>query len=314
MSLLAAPWALEPRTFELARSVVDRWCRGEGPAEGMMDRVRADSADRARRRSSTMAGGAVAVIPIYGILSQRGNLLDDVSGGGSTSTQMLTAALREAVADDGVGAILLDVDSGGGSVYGIGELGDEIFQARSKKPIVAVANSLAASAAYWLAAQCSEFYVTPGGECGSIGVVSAHTDYSGANEKAGVAITYIVAGQHKAEANPDSPLSAEALVYEQSRVDDYYASFTRAVARGRGTTVATVRGPSWGEGRVLGAKAAVDVKMADGVMTFDEALGRARQLAKQPRAAGAAAINPNTDSRAVAREQELLRIRLSAQS
>ena len=80
---------------------------------------------------------------------------DDISGPGSTSTQLFAQAFREAVADDTVGAILIDIDSPGGSVYGTSELAAEILQARNSKPVCAIANSLAASAAYWIGSAAS---------------------------------------------------------------------------------------------------------------------------------------------------------------
>lgn len=312
VELMRTPWALEPRAFEIMRGVVDRWARGEGASLDVLGRVHADSEDRQRRRASIASqAGAVQVIPIHGVLTQRGNMIDEISGPGSTSTEMLTQALREAVADDSVASILLDVDSPGGSVYGVSELADEIYQARSKKPVIAVANSLAASAAYWLASSATEFYITPGGEAGSIGVIMTHTDFSRANDMAGVKVTYITAGKYKSEGNADEPLSAEAQAYEQGRIDDYYSAFTRAVARGRGVSVATVRGASYGEGRVLGAKDAVAAGMADGVRTFDDALARARQLAKGPTTPrGATRSDPARAQQAHMRA----RIRLAEQS
>jgi signal peptide peptidase SppA len=282
------PWAILPATYTAGLTVVERWARGEAAAPTVLDGVRADAADRrARRASGSAAGGAVAVIPIYGVLTQRGNMLDEISGPGSTSTQMLSASLREAIDDDAVSSILLDIDSPGGSVYGISELGDEIYQARSKKPITAIANSLAASAAYWLGTQANELYVTPSGEVGSIGVILAHEDRSKANEKDGVKVTYITAGKYKSEGNPNEPLSDEAKDYEQSRVDDYYGAFTKAVSRGRGVGIASVRN-DMGQGRVLGADAAMAAKMVDGIRTFDAAVSRARQLAKGGTRASAA--------------------------
>ena len=74
-------------------------------------------------------------------------MVDDVSGPGSASTQQFSAALRDALNDDTVSQILIDIDSPGGSVYGVAELADEILAARKQKPVVAIANSLAASAA-----------------------------------------------------------------------------------------------------------------------------------------------------------------------
>jgi signal peptide peptidase SppA len=229
--------------------------------------------DTRKQMAAANAGSGIAVLPLYGVVTQRGNMIDDISGPGSTSTQQFTSALRQVLADDTVGQILIDIDSPGGSVYGVAELASEIIKARAQKPVVAVANSLAASAAYWIGCSASEFYVTPGGEVGSIGVWQAHFDYSKALEEEGVKPTLISAGKFKVEGNPYVPLDPEAQAFMQSRVDDYYNVFVQAVAVGRGVSVDDVRN-GMGEGRVLGADAALAQRMVDGIASFDDVLAR----------------------------------------
>jgi len=279
---LATPWALMPERLHALASVVMRWSAGIPADADNMIRVQADRVIRETRRQtvSAQSAGGIAVLPLYGVVTQRGNMVEDVSGPGSTSTQQFSSALRQLMADDTVGQILIDIDSPGGSVYGVAELADEILSARAQKPVIAVANSLAASAAYWIGCSASEFYVTPGGEVGSIGVWQAHQDYSKALEDAGVKTTLISAGKFKVEGNPYSPLDDEAQSFMQSRVDDYYAAFTKAVARGRGVPISQVR-EGMGQGRVLGADAALAQNMIDGVATFDDVLKKMRRDAKQ---------------------------------
>ncbi len=279
---LATPWALMPERLHAMAGVVMRWSAGVPAETQTMDRINSDRTIRESRRklATAQSSGGIAVLPLYGVVTQRGNMVDDVSGPGSTSTQQFSSTLRQLLADETVGQILIDIDSPGGSVYGVAELADEIQSARSQKPIVAIANSLAASAAYWIGCSASEFYVTPGGEVGSIGVWQAHQDYSQALEEAGVKTTLISAGKFKVEGNPYVPLDADAQSFMQSRVDDYYAAFTKAVARGRGVSVAQVR-EGMGQGRVLGADAALAQSMVDGVATFDDVLKKMRRDAKQ---------------------------------
>jgi capsid assembly protease len=297
---LANPWALMPERLNALAGVVMRWSAGVSAKAQTMDRIQADRMIRESRRQSATAqsSGGIAVLPLYGVVTQRGNMVDDVSGPGSTSTQQFSSALRQLLADDTVGQILIDIDSPGGSVYGVAELADEIQSARSQKPIVAVANSLAASAAYWIGCSASEFYVTPGGEVGSIGVWQAHQDYSQALEESGVKTTLISAGKFKVEGNPYSPLDADAHSFMQSRVDEYYAAFTKSVARGRGVPVAQVR-EGMGQGRVLGAEAALAQNMVDGVATFDDVLRKLRRDAKQPARPGASRLKQARDALAL---------------
>jgi signal peptide peptidase SppA len=164
---------------------------------------------------------------------------------------------------------VFDVDSPGGTVTGVPELAAEIFAARGKKPIVAVANGMAASAAIWLATAADQVVCIPSGEVGSIGVYCAHQDVSAAMEKAGVSITFIKAGKFKTEGNPYEPANAEYFAYQQKGVDDTYQDFLAAVAKGRGVSVEKVEA-DFGQGRMLSAKDALAAGLIDRIATLDE--------------------------------------------
>lgn len=268
---LSTPWALMPERLNAASAVMARWSSHSPAKTEVLAGIDADKVAREARRqtANSVSGGGIAVLPLYGVITQRGNMIEDVSGPGTVSTQKFAAALRQALADESVSQILIDIDSPGGSVYGVAELADEIVSARAQKSIVAIANSLAASAAYWIGCSASEFYVTPGGEVGSIGVWQAHFDYSQALVAEGVTPTLISAGTYKVEGNPYAPLDPEAQAFMQSRVDDYYLAFSKAVAKGREVPIAQVRN-GMGQGRVLGAEAALEQNMVDGIVTLDE--------------------------------------------
>jgi signal peptide peptidase SppA len=284
---LATPWALQPERLQAYATVLAQRFGGARSAPNAADPQSQASAARNARGGYNQ--GSIAVIPVYGTVMQRASQLALCDG--STSTQAISQALRQALTDPSIGAVVLDIDSPGGSVYGVAELAAEIRA--SSKPVTAVANSLAASAAYWLGASAGEFFVTPGGEVGSIGVWMAHEDWSRALEQAGVTTTLISAGKFKVEGNPYGALDEEARAFMQSRVDDYYAAFTRDVARGRKVSVEDVRS-GMGQGRVLGAAAAQAQNMVDGVMTFDQVLRRVAKNLQQraaPRQSLAAARN-----------------------
>ena len=278
---LTTPWALMPERLQAMSGILTRWSAGEPPSDETLFQVNTDRVLRDTRKQMAAAstGTGIAVLPLYGVVTQRGNMVDDISGPGSTSTQQFTSVLRQMLTDDTVGQILIDIDSPGGSVYGVSELASEIVKARAQKPVIAVANSLAASAAYWIGCSASEFYVTPGGEVGSIGVWQAHFDYSKALEEEGVKPTLISAGKFKVEGNPYVPLDEQAQAFMQSRVDDYYNAFVEAVAVGRGVSISDVR-DGIGEGRVLGADAALAMNMVDGISTFDEVLAKMQSSIK----------------------------------
>jgi signal peptide peptidase SppA len=262
---IETPWAILPGKWQAIMSFL--WYQAQGDkfsAEELATRIGAAQGTPAERTE-----GTVAVLPIFGTIVPRADLFSEFSGG--TSAEVLTRKFRSLVNDPNVGAIVLDVDSPGGAVSGVEEVASEIFKARGTKPVIAVANHLAASAAYWIATAAEELVVTPSGEVGSIGVFAGHQDISGALEAEGVKITLVNAGKFKVEGNPYEPLGEEARAAIQARVDDYYNAFTRDVARHRGVKQSEVKG-GFGEGRVVGAKEAVALGMADRVGTLDQVI------------------------------------------
>lgn len=282
---LATPWALEPGRLAAASAVLARWSAGTPASAEALATVAADREAREAKRADAVrqSGGGIAVLPMYGIVTQRGNMVDEISGGGSMSTEKFGAQLAALLADSSVGGIVIDIDSPGGSVYGVAELAQTIYDARKVKPVYGLANSLSASAAYWLGSQAERMFVTPGGEVGSIGVWQAHDDVSKAMDAAGVKRTYISAGKFKVEGNPMGPLDDQALGFMQSRVDEYYGMFTKAVARGRGVPIAQTR-DGMGQGRVIGAQAALAEQMVDGIATLPEVIGAMRRAMRDAQA------------------------------
>jgi signal peptide peptidase SppA len=260
-------WAIMPEVMPKLVQVVNRWAAGV-----KLDKEAAAEAVAAGRpRKLEAVSGNVAVLPLFGIVAQRLSMMAELSEGG-TSTEMFGAAFDRLLGDSSVGAIVLNIDSPGGSVYGVEELANKIYSARGTKPIYAVANSLAASAAYWIGTAADRLFVTPSGEVGSVGVLAMHVDYSNFNEKMGVTPTYIHAGKYKVEGHSDAPLDDEAKRAIQASVDDYYDSFTSAIARHRGVSQRDVKS-GFGEGRVVRGAKATEMGMADGVKTLEAVLG-----------------------------------------
>lgn len=265
------PWAMTPQMLGLVTDILDfRAAGGVLSADEIQSRIA--SADNGPRSGAQIAGG-VAVIPVYGMISQRQSLMSDTSGG--TSCEALRASLRDAIADPEVKAVVLDVDSPGGDVAGVPELAADIRALRSSqsKPIVAVANTLMASAAYWLACQCDELVASPSAMVGSIGIVGMHEDVSEAAAKAGVKTTLISAGAYKVEGNQFEPLSDDARATLQGQVDAFYSMFLADVSRGRGVAQDKVAA-DYGQGRVLMAAQATRVGMVDRVDTLEATVKR----------------------------------------
>jgi signal peptide peptidase SppA len=251
--LLASPWAISEPMFSALGSVAF------------------DSPARRTQKPQVTQRNQTAIIPIYGMISQRGSYLASLLGLPDTSCQQVSRDFKRALDDPAISRIVFDVDSPGGSVFGVGELASQIVQARGQKPVVAVCNSTAASAAYWIASACDRVFITPGGQAGSIGVFVRHEDISEKLRMAGLNVSLIVAGQFKVEDHPFGPLTKEAKAATQRQVNAYYEMFTASVARGRHTSPGAVR-DGFGKGRALMDSEAVRAGLCDKVATLDEVL------------------------------------------
>lgn len=243
-------------------------------------------ADPFAQRAVDVTPGAIGVLRVFGVLEQRSTVLSPIYGG--TSTEQL-GHLFEALRDaPDIRAIVLHVDSPGGSCYGVDELATTIRRARGSKPIVSAIDSLGASAAYWIAAQADSISVTPGGDAGHIGVIGTHVDLTDAFRKAGIKTTLLSGGRYKREGHPVEPLTAEARAAMQHRVDQAYARFVRAVAAGRGVPETIVRG-GYGQGRLLAAEDARLAGLVDRIETVEAVIERLETTPPAPWRRGAPA-------------------------
>lgn len=225
----------------------------------------------AQDRKIAAAQGGVMVIPVVGVISQRMNMLSEFSGG--TSTELLAKQISGAVNNPDIKAIILDIDSPGGTVSGLPELANLVYNSRGQKPIIAQINSLAASAAYWLAAACDEIVITPSGLAGSVGVYSMHEDYSKMVEARGIKATFVFAGEHKVDGNPYEPLGEDHKAHMQASVNEYYEMFVSDLARFRDKKKSQVES-DFGQGRVFGARESLTRGMADRQDTLQGTLAR----------------------------------------
>ena len=208
------------------------------------------------KAAQALAAGQVGV---FGVLGQSDWFAD-------TDYASVRASVRRALADPSVRTIDLLVDSPGGSVLGLPETAEVIFQANKVKPVNARVVGIAASAAYWLASQASTITLTPSGEVGSVGVLDIHADISKALENAGVKLTAVTAGEHKVERAPFTPLSDDARAHMQEGVNAWYGDFLSTVRRGRGARVSA--NSNYGGGRMLSSREALASGMVDFVSSL----------------------------------------------
>lgn len=261
--LFGAPLLIHRPKLDVILSVL-------GPRVGVTDLaapVGFMPADRAPASTTSPGNDKIAVIPIHGTLVRRTVGLEAESG--LASYTVIASQLDAALANPNVTAILLDIDSPGGESGGVFDLADRIRSAASVKPVWAVANDMAFSAAYALASGASRIFVSRTGGVGSIGVIAMHVDQSAKDAQDGVRYTAVFAGDRKNDLNPHQPITGEAHAFLQGEVNRVYGLFVETVVKHRGlgaeAVVATQAGLFFG-------KEAVSAGLADAVGSFDDAL------------------------------------------
>lgn len=262
--VVTGPWAITPEMLIEISGIYAIHLRGEkidvAKVEAALGRPLANS------QQDTQVIDGVAVIEIQGAMAKKMNLFSRISGG--VSTQIVASEIESALKDPTVKGIILNIDSPGGTVDGTGELADIIYQSRGKKPIVAFSDGMICSAAYWTASSCDSIYISGNtNPVGSIGVVSAHRDYSKYEEKQGIKTTEITAGAYKRVASPYEPLNEAGRADIQGKLDHIYTEFVDTVARNRGTTPEKVLS-DMADGRVFLGSQAINAGLVDGVSTL----------------------------------------------
>ena len=242
---LSSPWSIEEDQLRVMLRLFARRAAGVSASDEEIQ-----AAVDTRRDPMVQVVNRVAVLPLYGAIFPKSNLMTQASG--ATAIGSWIETFEALAADPDVAAIVLDVDSPGGSTAGITEAAARMRPAVEGKPVVAVSNFLCASAAYWIAAQADQIVAAPSSMTGSIGVIAIHESIAAALEAEGVDVTIISAGKFKAEGNPYEELDPEATAELQRVVDEFYAQFVKAVAQGRGVSESDVRS-GFGQGRALPA-------------------------------------------------------------
>jgi signal peptide peptidase SppA len=232
--LMEQRWALHPPVLRALVQVVQRHLDGARLSQDQIDEIVAASPARQRERSHELTvRDGVATIPIHGVIARRASMVGGASQPQGTSVEAIRSQLRQAIESDDVRAILFDVDSPGGSVGGLPELADEIRAARGMKTIWAHVDGLAASAAYWLAAQADRIVATKGSEVGSIGVYTVVDDHHRRYEAAGIDTHVVSTGENKGVGVPGSKITTAQLATIQEGVAEYFGLFREAVQAGR---------------------------------------------------------------------------------
>jgi signal peptide peptidase SppA len=270
----AKPWAIRQGALD-ALAEKFKGFRGESPEIEAAIRLAVTSTP-----DEYQVVNGVAIMPISGPITKQASFFSAIFG--MTALDDLQVQFNQALNDPDVQAIVLDVNSPGGTVSGVDALSQMIYSARGDKPIIAFADGCMASAAYWLGSAADIIVAEKTAIVGSIGTLTMHKDLSEADKLAGVKRTYIASGKFKALANDAEPLGLDGRQMLQDMTDYLYAIFVEAVAKNRGVPVETVV-ENMADGRDFVGQQAVDAGLADTIGTMDTAIGLALAMVDENR-------------------------------
>jgi protease IV len=239
---------------------------------GMTASATGSSSGRASHVAGPLTGPAVAVIEVEGVIS--GGRSSSFSGGSGAYAVDIIADIEEASADPDVKAIVLRVNSPGGSVVPT----DEIFHALSgcRKPIVVSMGETAASGGYYISMAAKYVVANPTTLTGSIGVISEFPEASGLMDTLGITVTTVKSGRVKDMGSLYRPLTGEEQALWQQVIDETYARFVQIVAKGRNMKEESVR--ALADGRVFTGQQALEAGLVDALGYEEDAIQKAAEL------------------------------------
>lgn len=297
------PWAIQPEALRTILEVASRL--GDRAAFEGIEAVAAQFGERLEGTRYVQMRDGVAILAIDGPIARGMNLFSFFSGG--TSVELLAKDFTAAMSDPSVKAILLNINSPGGSVDGISELAGIIYAARKsgKKPIKSYISDTGTSGAYWLAAAAEEIVANKTALLGSIGVVTTYTDTRKKDEMIGIEKIEIVSSGAPNK-RPDVTTD-EGRAYVQGILDDIESVFVSDLAKFRGVSVDTVRS-DYGQGGVRVGRKAVAAGLADRTGTFEGVLS---DLIKGRNSPKAIAPHPGQEAKSM-NLREKLRVLLAS--
>ncbi|MEO7390865.1 MAG: S49 family peptidase [Ramlibacter sp.] len=193
----------------------------------------------------------------------------EIASGGDASAEAVVAAMRAAFEDSGAQAVVLLINSPGGSPVQAGIIYDEVkrLKAKHKKPVYAVVEESCASAAYYIAAATDRIFVDKASIVGSIGVLMDGFGFTGLMEKLGVERRLMTAGENKGFLDPFSPQTEKQRKFAQAMLDQIHLQFIEAVKSGRGKRLKEM--PELFSGLFWTGQQAVELGLADQLGNLD---------------------------------------------
>lgn len=212
-----------------------------------------------------MANG-MACVSLKGLMLKNPSPLERVFLG-ATCTEAFTQQIKDLTINESVQGVILDMDSGGGSVQGVIEASNAVAKLAEKKPVVAYTDGMMASACYWVASQTSDIVASPSARIGSIGVYLPVADYSEQYAKEGVKVDVIKNkdGKHKGVGVEGTEITDEQKAQMQSEVEDIYTDFKESVLKKRNIKEEAM------QGQAFMAKSALSMGLIEAVGSFEDA-------------------------------------------
>lgn len=212
-----------------------------------------------------------------------GDIVDEVAAGFNNETcivgSVVTKDLEELANDDDIKAVVLRVNSGGGSAYASEQMWNAVKELKKKKPVVVSMGGMAASGGYYMSCGANYIFAEPTTITGSIGIFGMIPDMSGLiTDKLGVKFDEVKTNKFSAFGSPARPFNAEEIALLQTNVNRGYNLFLKRVAQGRKMTTAQVNERA--QGRVWIGKDAIKQKLVDAMGSTDDAVKKAAELAK----------------------------------
>lgn len=269
------PWLISPQMHRVLCSILDAHIKGGADEQDARARGLALLEERATgedpQEPYAMLDG-VAVIQLSGVIGRKVSALEQSSG--VTDVGAFAQAVQMAADDPQARAMVLDIDSPGGTVGGVQGAADAVRRAADRKPVIAHAADMAASAAYWIGSAASAFYADETAEVGSVGVYCAVLDSSRAMEMEGLKINVFASGPFKGAGTHGTAMNEAQRENLQKQVDDLAAIFKADVRRGRPNVADEAM-----QGQSILAGAALKAGLIDSVAPFSKALEDARKWA-----------------------------------
>lgn len=219
-------------------------------------------------------GPAVAIVRVEGVIISGNPPIDPFATPSGAYSNVVVDHLRQAEADPEVKAVVLRVDSPGGSVVASNEIHQQMLA--MSKPVIVSMGELAASGGYYVSAPAEEIFANPGTLTGSIGVISQFIHISELLEEYGVKVTTIKSGEYKDEGSLFRSMTEEEIATWQAIIDEAYEGFVQIVADGRGLAVDQVK--PLADGRVYTGQQALELGLVDQLGNLPEAIQRAAEL------------------------------------